>query len=159
MALTAKEAENSCMPRTFTFKEIIEAAAKPYPELWKSDGELNSQALARYYEKKGYPVAQATLHRLLRGKHKEVSKETAAATHEVFRVPMHILRGEPVSAELEKLLTEYKLSTLLLAQKIESLPKDAYQSVVDHLESLLMREERLQAMRPSNVTPIDKNRK
>jgi hypothetical protein len=147
------------MSRTFTFREIVEAAAKPYRELWKSDGTLNSTALARYYKKKGHPVAQGTLHRLLTGKHKEVSKETADATHEVFRVPKHLLRGEPVSAELEKLLTEYKLSTLLLARRIESLPKDAYQSVVDHLESLLDREERLQAMRPHNVTPIDKSRR
>lgn len=147
------------MSRTFTFREVLEAAAKPYPALWKSDGTLNSTALARYYKSKGHPVAQGTLHRLLHGKHKEVSKETAEATTAVFRVPKHLLRGEPVSSELEKLLTDYKLSTLLLAQKIESLPKDAYQSIVDHLNSLLEREERLKQLRPDNVTPIDRSKR
>lgn len=142
------------MSRTFSFKEIIEAAAKPYGELWKSDGTLNSTALARFYKVKGHPVAQGTLHRLLKGKHKEVSKETADATHAVFRVPKHILRGEPLSAELEKLLSDFKLSTLLLAQKIEALPKDAYQSVVTHIETLLDREDRIKQLRPPNVTPM-----
>lgn len=159
MAEAVSLPENYGMSRTFSFREILEAAAKPHRGLWKSDGTLNSTALARFYKERGYPVAQGTIHRLLSGKHKEVSRETAEATHHVFRVPMHILRGEPVSVELEKLLTEYKLSTLLLAQKIESLPKDAYQSVVDHLESLLQREERLQQLRPNNVTPIDRSRR
>lgn len=143
------------MSRTFSFRDVIEAAAKPYPSLWKSDGTLNSTALARHYKSKGHPVAQGTLHRLLKGKHKEVSKETVEATCAVFRVPKHLLRGDPVSAELEKLLVDYKLSTLLLAQKIESLPPDAYQSVVNHLNSLIEREEQLKQLRPDNVTRID----
>lgn len=62
-----------------------------------------------------------------------------------------------MTADVERLLTEYKLSTLLLARRLEALPKEEYYAIVEHMDRVLQREERLkEAYRTGNVTPIDK---
>lgn len=147
------------MGKKFSFREILEGAARSIPGLWTADDKLNLSAVARYYQKRGYPVTQPTLQRLYKGTHKTLSKATIDATHLVFRVPKAILRGEPMRPEMEELLADYKLSTLLLAQKIESLPKEARDSILGQIEVFLDQKDQLTRAFQGNVTSIDKNRK
>jgi hypothetical protein len=62
---------------------------------------------------------------------------------------------------MEKTLTDYKLSTLLLAQRIESLPKDDYYLIVQAVERALEHQQKLQAALESspNVTSIDRKKR
>lgn len=65
-----------------------------------------------------------------------------------------------MSSEVERLLTDYKLSTLLLARKLESLPKDEYHAIIEQIDRVLEREDRLRdAIRTGNVTPLDRARR
>lgn len=66
-----------------------------------------------------------------------------------------------MSAELDDLLLQYRVSTLLLAKKIESLPKEAYHAIVEQIEVMLAKEQQLaKAMEAAgNVTPIDRTRR
>jgi hypothetical protein len=144
--------------RTLTFKELIEAAALPHRELWKGDGQLNLTALAEHYKKKGHPISGASFSRIFDGT-QQPKEKTIDATHFVFRIPRSILRGEPVSAEMEKTLTDFKFSTLLLAQKIETLPKDDYYVIMQQIERALDNAEKLrEAMKSGNVASIDRRR-
>jgi hypothetical protein len=60
-------------------------------------------------------------------------------------------------ADVERLLTDCKLSTLLLAKRLESLPKDEYYAINERIDRVLEREERLkEAYRTGNVTPLDR---
>jgi hypothetical protein len=141
--------------QTPSFKELVEAAARPHRELWRGD-KLNLGALSRRYKAQGHPLSEASLSRIFRGL-QEVGPETIEATHHALGIPKALLRGEPMSADVERLLTEYKLSTLLLARRLESLPKEEYYAIVEHIDRVLQREERLkEAFRTGNVTPIDK---
>lgn len=145
--------------RTIPFKEIIEAAAQPHAQLWKADGRLNLNALAKYFKKKGYGVSAASFSRIFAGLQTPGDDVIEAVNH-VLSVPRGILRGEPVSAEMEKLLTDVKVSTLLLAQKIESLPKDDYYVIAQQIERALENAEKLrEALKSGNVTSIDRHRK
>lgn len=139
-----------------TFKELIEAAARQHRELWKGDGQLNLGAISRRTRDKGEYLSEASLSRILRGE-QEVGPKAVEAMHSTFGIPRALLRGEPMDSEVERLLTEYKLSTLLLARKIESLPKDEYYAIAEQVERVLEREQRLkEAFRTGNVTPIDR---
>jgi hypothetical protein len=143
--------------RQLTFKELIEAAAQPYKELWRADGKLNLGAVARHYKAKGHPLSEATLSRILR-EIQEVGPDTVDATHHTFGIPKALLRGEPMTSDAEKALTDYKLSTILLAQRLEGLPKEDYYAIVEQVERALEHKRRLEeAYRSSgNVTPIDR---
>lgn len=147
------------MAKKFSFKEILEEASKSVPGLHTADGRLNLTAVAKYYERRGHPVSQPTLHRLYKGEHKTLSRDTLEATHLVFRIPRAILRGEPMRPEMEDLLADYKLSTLLLAQKIESLPKEFRDAINAQVEAYLDQREQLSRAFQGNVTPIDKSRR
>jgi len=154
-------ADNGGMPRgPISFLDALEAAAKPYRELWRVDGKLSLAGLKRHYEKRGHPVSDASLSRIFSGK-QEPGEDTIEATYRVFGIPKGILRGDPVSAEMEKTLTDYKLSTLLLAQRIESLPKDDYYLIVQAVERALEHQQKLQAALESsaNVTSIDRRKR
>lgn len=141
-----------------TFRSLIEAAAKPHRELWKSSGELNLGALERFYEARGHKISQASFSRIF-AKRQTPGEDTIEATHRVFHIPRVLLRGEPMSAEMEKLFTDYKLSTLLLAQKIESLPKDDYYLICQQIERAIETQEKVrQALKSGNVTPLHKSR-
>lgn len=141
-----------------TFKELIEAAARPYRELWRGD-RLNLGALSRRCKAKGHPLSEASLSRILRGL-QEVGPDAIEATHHALGIPKALLRGEVMSSEVERLLTDYKLSTLLLAQKLESLPKDEYHAIIEQIDRVLEREERLRdAVRSGNVTVLDRARR
>lgn len=143
--------------RQLSFKELIEAAAQPYKELWRPDGRLNLGAVARHYKAKGRPISEATLSRILRGL-QEVGPDTVDATHHTFGLPKALLRGEPMTSDAEKALTDYKLSTILLAQRLESLPKEDYFAISEQIERALEHKKKLEeAYRSSgNVTPIER---
>lgn len=138
-----------------TFKELVMAAAKPYRELWR-DGNLNLGALARRYEQKGHPLSQASLSRILSGKQR-VGPDAVEATFHAFGIPRNLLRGEPMSAEMERIFNKYRLETLLLAEKLETLPQDEYYALVEQVERVIEREQRVkEAYRSSNVTPLER---
>lgn len=147
--------------KKLTFKEVIDEAVKPYPKLFKPDGRtINFSALARYYKEKGHEVQNSTLWRTYHGK-TTPSEETIEATHRVWRLPKSMLRGEPVTAEMEEVLTKYSLSTLMLAAKIERLRPREYQSLVQQIDLALETQEQLErALKDSGkVTSIDKNKR
>lgn len=146
--------------RPIPFLEALEAAAKPFRELWRGDGKLSLAALKRHYEDRGHPVSDASLSRIFSGK-QAPGEEIIEATHRAFHVPKGILRGEPRSAEMEKTLTDYKLSTLLLAQRLESLPKDDYYLIAQAIERALENQEKLKKALESspNVTQIDRRKR
>lgn len=146
--------------RPIPFLDALEAAARPYRELWRGDGTLSLAGLKRHYERRGHPVSDASLSRIFAGK-QAPGEDTIEATHRVFGIPKGILRGEPVSAEMEKTLTDYRLSTLLLAQRLESLPKDDYYLIAQAIERALENQEKLRAALDSspNVTSIDRRKR
>jgi len=145
--------------KTIGFWEAVEAAARLIPDLWDDDDKLKVAELARYYEKKGHPVSQPTLSRLKKGLH-EPHKDTIEATHYVFHVPRAILRGEQMSPEMDELLTHYRMTTILLAQKLERLPKEDFKAILNQIERAAENAELVRrAMQSDKVTPIDKNRR
>lgn len=147
--------------KKMTFKEVIDEAVKPYPTLLKPDGKtVNFSALARLYEERGHPITNSTLWRTYNGETKP-SESTIDATHEVWRLPKSLIRGEPMTAEMEEVLTKYSLSTLMLAAKIERLRPREYQNLIRHIDLALEAQEQLdQALKNSGkVTPIDKHKK
>jgi hypothetical protein len=143
--------------RTFlTFEALLKEAARPHRALWKDDGDLNLGELARQCEAKGYPLSEASLSRILRNK-QEIGERAINALHRTLDIPKSLLRGEPMSSDLEKALTESRLSTLMLAKRIEDLPKDEYYALVEQVARIEERERRMkEALRNSNVTSIDR---
>lgn len=137
------------------FRQLLEAAAKAIPFLWKRDGALNLTAVARYYRDKGHPMSQANLHRLYIGA-QEPGEVAIEATHRVFRIPLYLLRGEQAPSNMEKLLMKYPLEVLLLAERIFELSPPARNSVLLQIETLLDQEERIREAASSggNVTHL-----
>lgn len=151
------DSQNAPMAREQpTFKDLVEAGARARRDLWKSDGQLNLGALSRATKVAGAYLSEASLSRILRNE-QEVGPKAVEAMHRLLGIPRALLRGEPMDSDVERLLTEYKLSTLLLAQKIERLPKDEYYALAEQVERVLEREQRLkEAIRSGNVTPIER---
>lgn len=143
----------------YRFRDLILQAAKLYPSLWKSTGELNVTALARFYEQKKNPVSQPTLKRLLDGEYAP-SNETVEATWRVFGIPRELIRGDE-GADMNELLTGYGLPTLLLAKKLAGLPKEEFDAIVVLIEQATLRTERMKQLvsESDNVTAIDRRRK
>ena len=64
-----------------------------------------------------------------------------------------------MGADLERLLTDYHLSTLLLAKKLEALPQRARDNIYSYIENELDREEQLRrAIESGSVSSIDRSR-
>lgn len=140
----------------YTFEALLKEAARPHRAMWKSDGELNLGEIARVSKARGYPLSEASLSRILRGL-QEVGDRAINAVHHTLGIPKSLLRGEPMSSDLEKALTETRLSTLMLAKRIEDLPKDEYYALVEQVARIEERENRMkEAFRSGNVTPIDR---
>jgi len=160
-AKKARPSRKCLMPqRIYTFKELLKSAVKGDPSMW-SDSELNLNALVRLYDRKGYKVTQANLHRLCEGGQR-VGEKYVEATHGALGIPKYLLRGEPLSSEMDALLTglNVELSTLLLAKKLEGLPKEDYYSIARQIDLAIEKDEQLQrALRSQNVTQIDKHRR
>lgn len=119
---------------------------------------MNLTAIARFYKERGAPVTQPNLHRLCKGTQRP-GEAVVDATHRVFGIPKYLIRGEPVSVEMEDLLTHYRLSTLLLAKKLESLPRDQYEALARQVDVLVEQQKAIHAaIGDTKVTPIDKRR-
>lgn len=101
----------------------MRGAASLIPGLLDDDGEPNSTAIAEYCKNNGHDVSQPTIHRHLnpRDKPRALSDEIAKALSAVFGVPERIWKGEPLSDDEVRMLTQVGLPALLLAQKIQSL--------------------------------------
>jgi hypothetical protein len=140
--------------------ELLREAAVNYPALWKNDNELNLAAVARHYEKHGYPIPQPTLHRLYFGKHDRPSEGVIAATHAVFKIPLEMLRSERVSRDLEQLLERYPLQVLLLAERIGKLNKLDRDAMLLQLEAAEERQREIDELRKDpKVTVLDRTKR
>lgn len=137
----------SHMARPTTFLEILEQACKAYPRLWKTDENgtrfLNLAAVERHYAGRGHRVTQANLYRLCYGKQRP-GPHTVDATFAVFGVPRAMLRGEPLSPEMERVLGKTAASTLFLAERIEQLEQEDYREIVNLLELLEQKRKQLE---------------
>jgi hypothetical protein len=139
---------------------LLREAAANYPGLWKNEQELNLAAVARHYEKHGYPIPQPTLHRLYFGKHDRPSEAVIAATHAVFKIPLTMLRGELVSRDLDQLLDRYPLQVLLLAERIGKLPKSDRDAMLLQLQVAEDRQKQLDDLRAdAKVTVLDRSKR
>jgi hypothetical protein len=139
---------------------LLREAAVNYPGLWKNEDELNLAAVARHYEKCGYPIPQPTLHRLYFGKHDRPSEGVIAATHAVFKIPLEMLRGERVSRDLEQLLERYPLQVLLLAERIGKLPKLDRDAMLMQLQVAEDRQKELAELRADpKIAILDRTRR
>jgi hypothetical protein len=64
-----------------------------------------------------------------------------------------------MGADLDRMLTDYNLSTLFLAKKLESLPKRVRENIFNQIETAIEHEEQLQrAIDQGSVTPIERPR-
>lgn len=155
------ETDGRMASSTYTFREVLEAACKSHPDLWRESktgtAALNLAAVERHYRRKGYPVTQPNLHRLLYGGQKP-GPHVVDATHAVFGVPRAILRGEPLSHDMERLLGKTKLETVILAERIEELDHDDRRQLLELLEHMEEKREQLHKAISSspNVHPLPK---
>lgn len=146
-------------PRRFTIQQLLQEAAKSVPGVWFDDGRINLAALARVFKKKGYAVSQPTLSRQWNGTHGKASDSTVEAFYRVLRIPRELTRGEPMNPTWEKALSKYNLSTLLIAERLESLPRADFENICREIDRAYEREEQLRSLQGSNVTPIDRDKR
>lgn len=152
------------MPKRDTAKgrieKLVKEAAKPYPDLWWEDDRLNFEALARFFDARGRKIPSATLYRLCKGVHTQPSERVVEAFNHVLRIPRELVRGEALNPAMAKAFGDYRLSTLILAEKIEELPRAEYARIVEQIDAILDRESRLkEALETEKVTHIDKHRR
>lgn len=147
-------------PEKGRIENLVKEAAKPYPHLWWDDDRLNFEALARFFALRGRKIPSATLYRICKGAHRQPSERVVEAINHVLRIPKELLRGEELNPAMAKAFGDYKLSTLILAEKIEELPRAEYARLVEQIDAILDREKRLQeALQSEKVTHIDKHRR
>lgn len=138
-------------------RDLLLSGAKFVPGVWNAEGNLNSTALSRYFEAQGHPISQPTLHRLLSDKRspRTISAETIEALAEVLRIPRSLLRGEQMSADTERAITQFGLDVFLLAQKIAGLPPEYRDTLNYQIDERLKREMDLKkALENGSVIPI-----
>lgn len=64
-----------------------------------------------------------------------------------------------MGADLERLLTDYNLSTLLLAKKLEALPQRIRDNIYNYVETEIEREEQIRrAIDSGSVASIERTR-
>lgn len=144
-------------PSKLKFREILLEAARLNPALWKGDGDLSINGVAKFFQSRGFKVSQPNLDRMFKGT-LPVNEDLINAMYNCFGVPKSLLRGEQ-GDDMDKLLTEYRLSTLLVAKKLEDLPRTKYENIVNlindaHEEMLRIRE----LTEQGKVTHITRNR-
>lgn len=141
-------------------EKLVREAAKPYPDLWWEDDRLNFEALARFFLHRGRKIPSATLYRICKGQHTQPTERIVEAFNHVLRIPKELVRGEDLSPAMAKAFGDYRLSTLILAEKLEELPRADYARIVEEIDSILEREQRLkEAMETGKVTHIDRHRR
>lgn len=129
------------MNRRFTFKELLEEAMKSDRHAWHSTGRLNLTYVARVTKERGHPIPQSTLFRLIA--EDKIPEPVVTALNAVFQIPKSLLRGEEVTDEMQTLLTDCSISTLLLAKKLESLPVEAYRAISDQVDLISQQQKKL----------------
>lgn len=141
-------------------EQLIKEAAQPYQSVWWDDDRLNFEALARFFEKRGRKIPSATLYRICKGVHKPSERIVEAINH-VLLIPKELVRGEALSEEMSKTFGDYRLSTLILAEKLESLPRADYARIVEQIDATLDRERRLKEAMGTDgkITHIDRHRR
>lgn len=146
-----------------SFADTLTAAAKIVPGLTDDDGKPILNAVARYCAGKGHPVSQPTLQRHFKPnavKPRALEDHIAKALEAVFRVPARIWKGEPMTDREAKALSDFNYETILLAQKIEALPKKDRDALLTQIENALAHHEELQRLLAAgNVTSIDRGRR
>lgn len=140
----------------YTFKQLLEAGAKPFPSLWH-DGRLVASRVARFCSERGHPVSQATLSRHLTAKHGSIDDITVDALEAVLRIPRAMLRNEPLTPRMEELLKRYPLEVILLAEQLNSLPPEEFGPIASFIEQASKRVAAQKTPPPSPT--IDKLRK
>lgn len=82
------------------------------------------------------------------------------ATYAVFKIPKNLLRGEPMSADMEKTLIRFQWSTVLLAERLENLPKEDYYTISQQIDRAEENQRKLrEALETGGVVSIEKARK
>lgn len=142
-----------------SLRQLLKNAAETVEGLLDADGEVNTSAMARHTAKQGHPVSQATLHRIYNAadpsKPHRMKAEVVEALHLVFGIPRSMLRGEPMSAELEEILGRVPLTTLLLAEKLQKLDPKVRNNIKAQIDLEIERQAALKrAQTAGNVTPI-----
>lgn len=147
--------------KVISFRETLTAATRLIPGLWTADGELNTTAVARYCKEKGHPVSQPTLHRHFYGtqKARRVDDKTAKALSAVFHIRAGIWKGEPLTEDEEKALSQFDFRHILIAQKLEGLPERVRNNILNQIEDAHEASEKLKrAGDGGSSTPPDRSR-
>lgn len=149
--------------KTPSFAELLIGAAKLIPGL-VVDGKPNLTAISKHTAKRGHRVPQPTLHRHVYpkdGESRRLQDEVARALEAVFAVPARYWKGEPMSDQDARALHQVNLETILLAQKIESLPQKVRDELLTRIENAATDQEELRRLlaSTSNVTPIDRGKR
>lgn len=144
-------------PAKLKFRDILLEAARLNPALWKGDGDLSINGVAKFFQSRGFKVSQPNLDRMYKGK-LPVNEDLVNAMHACFGVPRSLLRGEQ-GGDVDKLLTEYRLSTLLVAKKLEDLPRTKYDNLINLINDSYEEEMRIRELtKEGKVTHITKGR-
>jgi hypothetical protein len=136
-----------------SFRETLTAAASLVPGLLNADGEPNTSAIAEYCKENGHEVSQPTLSRHLRpkGKPRKLNDDVAKALSAVFHIPARIWKGEPMSDDEARMITEVGLPALLMARKLEKLPPKFRQTILEQIEQAHEHEKLKRAVDPKKT--------
>lgn len=149
--------------RIVPFADTLRAAARLVPKLLDGDGEPVISRVAAYCAEKGHPVSQPTLQRHYKPsqtKPRALDDPTAKALEHVFRIPARIWKGEPVTEDEARAITQFGYQTILLAQKIEALPPRIREALLIQIENAHANQEEMQRLLAgSNVTPIERGKR
>lgn len=149
--------------KTLSFAETLTAAVRLLTELHDPDGNPALTKIARHCAQRGHPVSQPTLYRHFHpnpAKPRALEDDTAKALEAVFHIPARIWKGEPMTEAEAKALSQFHYETILLAQKIEGLPKKDRDALLIQIENAHANQEELKRlMTNGNVTPIDRSKR
>lgn len=144
-----------------SLREILLSAVRYVPGVWTAEGKLNRTALSRYFENQGHKLSQPTLHRLfeepVKRSPRKLAPETIEAVHAVLKIPRGMLRGEPMSADTERAITQFGLDVFLLAQKLVELSPEYRSTLTAQIDERLKLEASLKkALESGTVIPINR---
>lgn len=149
--------------RVLSFAELLTGAARLVPRLVNADGKPVLTRVAKHCAERGWKVSQPTLHRHMYpdpGKPRSMEDDTAKALEAVFGVRAGLWKGEPMSDQEAKALSQFGYETVLLAQRIEALPERDRARILAEIDAAHANHEEIKRlMQNSNVTPIDRGKR
>lgn len=149
--------------KVLSFAEVLTGAARLVPKLLNHDGKPVLTRVAKYCAERGWPVSQPTLHRHFHpdaDKPRDLDEDTAKALEAVFGLRAGLWKGEPMNEQEAKALSQFGFETILLAQKIEALPKKDRDRILAEIEAATSHHEEIRRlMQNTNVTPIDRGKR